>query len=415
MAQQISPELLQAFRQHEALFGGSQAFVRDGIAYQTDNTTGEIYAYPFTQGGTPTGTAVQVYSPDGASTRQTATKDVGSFGKDLATFALTAAAMAYGIPVMQGAGFSPAALAGAAEGAAAAGGAGAAGAGAAAAGAGTAAAGAAGAGAAGAAGAAGGLGSYLGPAASIASGLIGANSASRAADAQRGATESANALLRDQFGQVRADLAPYRGYGEQSVNRLSQLLGLTAGGEENGSLMDEFTGEDLVSDPGYAFQLAEGNKALDRRFAAGGNYFSGAALKGATRYAQDYAGTKFNEAFNRDAATKAQRYNFLSGGVSSGQNSAAMTGQAGQATAGAIGANTTGLGNALGGAAIAQGNALASGLSGIASNYSQQQMLDRMDQRNNLMDRILAGNSGWGGGGESWRNTGSGMPYDYRG
>ena len=407
MAQQISPELLQAFRQHEALFGGSQAFVRDGMAYQTDNTTGEIYAYPFTQGGTPTGTAVQVYSPDGAPTRQTATKEVGSFGKDLATFALTAAAMAYGIPLMQGAGFSPAALAGAAEGAAAAGGAGAAGAGAAAAGA------AAAGGAAGAAGAAGGIGSYLGPAASVASGLIGANSASRAADAQRSATESANALLRDQFGQVRSDLGPYRNLGEQSVNRLSQLMGLTPGGEGNGSLMARFTGDDLENDPGYQFQLAEGNKALDRRFASGGNYFSGAALKGATRYAQDFAGTKFNEAFNRDAADKAQRYNFLSGGVSSGQNSAAMTGQAGQATAGAIGANTTNLGNALGGAAIAQGNALASGLSGIASDYSQRQMLESFNQRNNLMDRILAGNSGWGG--DSSRTTGNGMPYWYEG
>jgi hypothetical protein len=152
-----------------------------------------------------------------------------------------------------------------------------------------------------------------------------------------------------------------------------------------GSLMRNFTGEDLEKEPGYAFGLAEGNKALDRRFASGGNYFSGAALKGATRFAQDYAGTKFGEAFNRDSANKTRQYNFLTGATSLGQNAAAQTGNAGQAMAQQVGVNTIGAANAQGAAGIAGANAWSGNMNNLASYYQQGQ----------LMDRITGGNAGW--------------------
>lgn len=165
-----------------------------------------------------------------------------------------------------------------------------------------------------------------------------------------------------------------------------------------GYLLRNFTGEDLENEPGYQFGLAEGNKALDRRFASGGNYFSGAALKGATRYAQDYAGTKFGEAFNRDAANKGRIYNFLAGGMSTGQNAAAQTGSAGQAMASNVGQTMTGAANAQGAAQIAQGNAWTSGINNITGMY----------QQNQLIDKITAGNRGFGY--EPWQTTGNGMP-----
>lgn len=61
----------------------------------------------------------------------------------------------------------------------------------------------------------------------------------------------------------------------------------------------QFTGEDLASDPGYQFQLAEGEKALSRNQAARGNYFSGAALKAAQDYGQGLAATTFDAANSR--------------------------------------------------------------------------------------------------------------------
>jgi len=60
-----------------------------------------------------------------------------------------------------------------------------------------------------------------------------------------------------------------------------------------------FNPEDLASDPGYQFQLAEGEKALARNQAARGNYFSGSAMKAAQDYGQGLASTTFDAANNR--------------------------------------------------------------------------------------------------------------------
>jgi hypothetical protein len=166
-----------------------------------------------------------------------------------------------------------------------------------------------------------------------------------------------------------------------------------------GSLLKRFTGDDLASEPGYQFGLQQGQKGIDRRALSGGRYFSGAALKEAARYGNDYAGTKYGEAFNRDASQKRQAYDFLSGQSSGGQNAATMTANAGSQMAGQVGANTTALGNAQGAAQIAQGNAYGNALTNAAGTYNQGL----------LMDRILGGNSGFGAS-DSWRTTGNGMP-----
>jgi hypothetical protein len=153
-----------------------------------------------------------------------------------------------------------------------------------------------------------------------------------------------------------------------------------------GSLLKNFTGEDLENEPGYQFGLQQGQQQLDRRAAAGGNYFSGAALKGAARFGNDYASTKFGDAFNRDSANKTRIYNFLSGGASLGQNAAAQTGNAGQVMAQQVGANTMGAANAAGAAGIAGANAISGGLNNMAGMY----------QQNQLINRVTSGNTGWG-------------------
>ena len=62
----------------------------------------------------------------------------------------------------------------------------------------------------------------------------------------------------------------------------------------------EFTGQvNMMADPGYQFRLSEGLKALDRQAAARGGLISGAALKGAQRYGQDYASGEYQNAYNR--------------------------------------------------------------------------------------------------------------------
>ena len=142
--------------------------------------------------------------------------------------------------------------------------------------------------------------------------------------------------------------------------------------------MRDFTGADLQNEPGYQFGMAEGQKAIDRRAASGGGYFSGAALKAAQRFGQDYAGTKFNEAFNRDTSNKTNKFNRLTGLISPGQTAANQVGTSGQNYAGAVGSNLTNNANAQGGAAIAQGNAWANTINQLANQYTDYNARNRM-------------------------------------
>lgn len=161
-----------------------------------------------------------------------------------------------------------------------------------------------------------------------------------------------------------------------------------SGDGQYGSLLKQFTGADLENEPGYKFGLEQGQLGIDRKAAAGGNYFSGAALKAAARYGQDYAGTKYDAAYNRDAADKTRAYNFLSGGVTTGQNSAALTGTTGMQAASQVANNTTSLGNAQGAAQIAGANAIGSGINSAINGY----------QQNKLIQAILNRNTGFGTG-----------------
>jgi hypothetical protein len=63
--------------------------------------------------------------------------------------------------------------------------------------------------------------------------------------------------------------------------------------------MPAFSADMMKDDPGYQFRLSEGLKGLDHTAAARGGVLSGAAIKGAERFGQDYASNEFGNSFNR--------------------------------------------------------------------------------------------------------------------
>jgi hypothetical protein len=176
-------------------------------------------------------------------------------------------------------------------------------------------------------------------AASAGSAIYGASQAGNAADAQVGATQDAIAEQRRQYDINRADLAPYRAVG---VNSLLDFA--TA------------TGSDYTKSPGYDFRMSEGLKAINRGAASRGALNSGATDKALIRYSQGLAADDYNTWMNRKAAQAGIGQTATNAGV-----------MAGNATAGNIG-------NALiqGGQARASGyaneyNALAGGANSLAS------------------------------------------------
>lgn len=140
-----------------------------------------------------------------------------------------------------------------------------------------------------------------------------------------------------------------------------------------GSLATPFSQTNWQADPGYAFRLAEGQKALERSASAKGMSLSGAQQKALTSYGQGMGSQEYMNSYNRYNTDQSNLFNRLSGISGTGQQQSQALGTMGMNTAGNIGNIQTGLGNALGASALAQGNAwggMANQLGSMWNNYN---------------------------------------------
>jgi len=208
----------------------------------------------------------------------------------------------------------------------------------------------------------------IGTAAAIVGGsVLGAIASDRAADAAAAGGDAAIAESRRQFDTQREDFLPFIRTGTSALDRLAQIYGLPRSRQEtvttnvNGAgsfgfpasfpvttTRETFEADDpdlspFFESPDFQFNLAEGQKAIDRSLAARGKALSGQGVKEGVRFASGLASNQFNNFVNRLASIA---------GI--GQVAAGQSGAAGAASAGQVG-----------NAAIAAGNARASGFQGI--------------------------------------------------
>jgi muramidase (phage lysozyme) len=204
------------------------------------------------------------------------------------------------------------------------------------------------------------------------SGIVGASSASKAAKAQTQAADQSAALQREMFDKQTELQAPFREAGLTAQNKLMQYLGLSGapGDEGYGKYAGDFTMQDFTTDPGYAFRLAEGNKALDRTAAARGGLLSGGAMKAAQRYGQDMGSQEYMNAFNRYQTNRANQLNPLQSLMGAGQTGANTLTQAAGQLGSDLGQNALGAGNARASGYMGQANALTSALGTAVNQYT---------------------------------------------
>jgi hypothetical protein len=204
--------------------------------------------------------------------------------------------------------------------------------------------------------------------------LLGGASAQQGANTQANAQMQANQLMYQQYLQQRADLAPFTGAGIGAQNKLLTYLGLPGGtqGADYGKYAKDFGMTDFTTDPGYAFRLSEGQKALDRSAAARGGLISGGALKAAERFGQDLGSQEYQSAFNRYQTNRANQLAPLASLMGSGQASAAGQAAAAGNYGAAAGAGLTNIGAATAAGGTGTANALAGGV-GQYLNYAGQQ------------------------------------------
>ena len=123
----------------------------------------------------------------------------------------------------------------------------------------------------------------------------------------RVATETRDKQLgvaKEVLGKQEGAYTPYQEAGLEGQNRLREYLGLgpNTGATNYGQYANaQFTPEAFAAnqDPGYAFRMKEGLKAVDAQAAARGGLISGAALKASQRFGQDMASQEYQNAFNR--------------------------------------------------------------------------------------------------------------------
>lgn len=227
------------------------------------------------------------------------------------------------------------------------------------------------------------------------SAVIGGYASSRAAREQAKATDRATAAQERMFNRQVELQEPFR---QAGVNALPELI--------EASRYTPFSMEQFQQDPGYAFRMREGLKALDRSAAARGGLLSGNQLRGVTQFGQELGSQEYTNAFNRYQAERAARLNPLQSLTGMGQSTAAnVAGQAGQLGQSMAG-NIIGAGNARASGYMGMANALTGGL-GQYLNYSQgQDMLAAYKARNTFGDATANPTfTGMQGGGTNVRST----------
>lgn len=172
--------------------------------------------------------------------------------------------------------------------------------------------------------------------AAIAGPAIGGIASYMGASKSAKAAKKAAKLQYAQYQQTRADLAPWTQVGGKTQYTLADLMGIESGQPrtaEFGALARGYKTEDYQADPGYAFRLSEGQKALERGAAARSGLLGGAQGKALTRYGQEMGSNEYQRAYDRWQQEQANKFNRLQWLSGTGQSAAAQTGAFGQQAA----------------------------------------------------------------------------------
>jgi len=257
--------------------------------------------------------------------------------------------------------------------------------------------------------------------AGLAGAALSSDAAGDAADASGAGSAAAVGEQRRQYNTTRDDFAPYRGVGYGALAQLAQAYGIPGfqvktqdtfdprgylkanpdvaadpffagnpwehyqrhgrgegrkftalpgstykGG--SGGLTHDVSAADVMSDPGYAFGLSQGQQAIDRKIAAGGGRVSGQAIKAAARFGTDYGTTKYGEAYQR----RQDRLNRLQALAGIGQTSTNSSAIAGANSTNAISGLMQGQGEMNAGARMAQGSIWGDAFNQIGALYGRQ-------------------------------------------
>ena len=193
-----------------------------------------------------------------------------------------------------------------------------------------------------------------------------ASAAESASQLQYQSTQDAARQQREMFDILNAQQAPYRESGYQALGKINEMLP---------SFTREFTSADLIKnlDPSYKFMLEQGLGATGQAMNVGGGGSNVDLAR--QRFAQEYAKSGAQQAFNNYQTQQSNIYNRLSSLAGIGQAAQSQTNTLGSNTANALSQLGIGGASALGAGQVGAANAMAGAYGGIGNALTLSQLL----------------------------------------
>jgi len=168
--------------------------------------------------------------------------------------------------------------------------------------------------------------------------------------------------------------AHYQQYGQKEGRQVSNLPQTT----QPGQFTHQFNAEDLKSNlsPSYNFMLQQGLGATQNALNVGGGNISGNTMRGMTKFAEDYASTGYQQAFENYTANQTNIFNRLADIAGLGQTSNQTVAGAGAPISASTAASMMSAGASRAGGTVGAANALTGGASNAASWYSMPAMIN---------------------------------------
>jgi hypothetical protein len=235
-------------------------------------------------------------------------------------------------------------------------------------------------------------GSTLVPGAGLTAAGVGALASKSAADTQANAATQAAQIQAQQnqqglnfqqnaLNQQQQNAQPWLQAGQGALGQIQQLNNAPS-----------FGVSDFQQDPGYAFRLSEGMKALQNSAASRGGALGGNNLEAISNYAQNSASQEYQNAFQRYQDQRQMRINSLQGvaglgaGASQGygqgiQNAGNNASNLAMSTGNALAGGMTGAANANAAGMIGAANALSSGASSYINYNQSNNLINALNRR----------------------------------
>lgn len=193
-----------------------------------------------------------------------------------------------------------------------------------------------------------------------------ASAATNASNLQYQSTQDAAKQQREMFDILNAQQAPYREAGYGALNQINTMLP---------QLTKQFTSADLVAnlDPSYKFMLEQGLGATGQAMNVGGGGSNVDLAR--QKFAQEYAKTGAQQAYNNFTNQQSNIYNRLSSLAGIGQAAQTQSNTLGSNTANALSQLGIGGASALGAGQVGAANAMAGGYQNIGNSATLASLL----------------------------------------